>query len=610
MSFDEPVATEIDGVQVWYTDVPGPCLAGLVFRTGAADETLRIHGINHIVEHLALFPLMESGLDMNGSVEALTTRFIVNGTQEDAESFLTHVCRNVSSLPLERLDQERNILETEARSGSGSFAGSASARFGTRGFGLVDWFQFGLRHLGPDDVASWAADHFTSGQAAVYMTRPPSPSLRLELPSGSRLPIPVPEPIPGLVMPSHIHGSEFGLGCSFSATRSLALLIATIILRERAMTTMRLERALSYMVVRHEERIGPLDSVYTLALDAIEDRMSEAVGVLDPLLEGVAEEVTPEEVERAHRSAMPWNSTDPARPANEAARKCVASLFGREPTPWKGLEHQGARLTPQKVCTAMREALETTIFVAPEGVEVPHRYARHPTPPRKDEPVWGRLYARWDGSSTDETVMGRTGVMRRFGPNEFGIRFEDVEVAVLGPDGSVTLIGRAGDHISLEPNQLMKGKDLMSLLLESLEGRVVDMHGDLVSWFELQTLVDGHDSEVIKALWREIDVLASMRRRGERILAVAIGDMNGRGIFAVTDRRVLHIAITTQLGLVVWEEERSSIVGVYTTAGLLGSKLRISVRGRGEAQLDRIRPREHAAQLEVLLSPLEDPDGD
>src|SRR5262245_42098338 len=143
MPFPEPVATEVDGVRVWYTDVGGPCMGGLVFRTGRADETLPTAGINHLVEHLALFSLWDHGFDMNGSAAILTTSFFVSGTQRQTESFLSEVCRSLRSLPMDRLDDERQVVETEARSLGASFAGSASARFGPRGFGIVDWFDFG-----------------------------------------------------------------------------------------------------------------------------------------------------------------------------------------------------------------------------------------------------------------------------------------------------------------------------------------------------------------------------------------------------------------------------------------------------------------------------------
>ena len=57
----------VDGIPVWCTDVPGPCMGGLIFRTGRVDETLVNGGINHIVEHLALFPFEPRRYDLNGT---------------------------------------------------------------------------------------------------------------------------------------------------------------------------------------------------------------------------------------------------------------------------------------------------------------------------------------------------------------------------------------------------------------------------------------------------------------------------------------------------------------------------------------------------------------
>ncbi len=607
MSFDEPVATEIDGVKVWYTDVPGPCLAGLVFRSGFVDETLSVHGINHIVEHLALFPLWDPDLAINGAVEGLTTRFTVAGTQDEAEGFLAQVCRTVSSIPLDRLDQERSVLETEARRGmGGSFAGTASARFGARGIGLADWFEFGIRGLGPDELRAWTEERFTSGQAEVFMTRPPTSSLRLELPPGPRLPIPVPEPLPRLTVPSHVHSFEAFLGCSLAATRSLPLFVATLILHERLIATLRRDRALSYSASRVEERIAPLQSLYMIFVDSTEGMMQEAVLAFDEILRQVADEVSPEEIERAHRSAMPWNSAHPARPAAEAARKCVASLMGREPTTWKGLEKQGERLTPEKVCSAIREALETAIFVAPEGVMVPPRYRPHPEPKNQGPPVEGRVYVRWDGSRGDETTMSRRGVTRRTSDQARWMRFDDVEVAVFGPGGTIYLIDRVGRDIEIEPNELMRGKELAALLKEWLADRVVDMHRDVIGWFEFQTLVENHDGAAVGSIWRQIEMIAQTREPGERILAIAVGDANGRAVIAVTDRRVI-LARTGRSGSEVAESERTSIRSVETTAGLLGSKLEIAIDGDTVYRVDRIRPRGHASQIEQLLAPLEEP---
>jgi hypothetical protein len=605
MPFPEPVATEVDGVRLWYTDVGGPCMGGLVFRTGRADETLPTAGINHLVEHLALFPLWDHGFDMNGVVSILTTSFFVSGTQQQTESFLSETCRSLSSLPMDRLDDERQVVETEARSSGGSFAGSASARFGPRGFGIIDWFDFGVHHLTADAIESWAAERFTRGQAAAWMTRPPSPDLRLELPPGEPMPIPTPEPIPDIRIPSHIHGWGHHMGCSFMATRSMPLFIATAILRERAMRAMRKEKAITYSVGRAEERVGPRDSLYFITFDTAERHAETGLHTFIDLLEKIAGgEISPAEVERSHAASMPWNATDTERPVREATRKATASLFGREPTTWKALAKQGERLKPERVAAALRDALDTAILVVPEGLAVPDRYAARPTP-QPNGPMNGRVYVRWDGNIQEETTLAPEGVTQRSGPESLTVLFDEVEAAPLGPDGTINLIDRRGIVMTLHPNQLMRGKVLAETLADRVGDRVIDLRHDAVGWFELQSLVETHDPEAIKAVWREIDHLAKGRDRDERILVIAFATHGRyRGLAAATDRRVLHVAVRRRDPLISWPRDR--IAAAELTIGLRGRRLKITSSDGQAIALDRIRPRAQATELQRLLAPIGD----
>jgi hypothetical protein len=606
MPFPEPVATEVDGVRVWYTDVGGPCMGGLVFRTGRADETLPNAGINHLVEHLALFPLWDLGFDMNGTATPLTTSFRVSGTQQQTESFLSAVCRSLSSLPMDRLDDEREVVGTEARSLGSSFAGSASARFGPRGFGIVDWFEFGIQSLTAEAIERWAAERFTSGQAAAWMTRPPSAELRLELPAGERLPIPVPEPIPGIRIPSHIHSFGHHLGCSFAAKRSMPLFVAHAVVRERAMRAMRKEKAITYSVWRYEERIGPRESMYFLTFDTMERHAEAGLRTFIELLDRVASgEISDAEVARAHAASMPWNATDHERPAREAARKATACLFGREPTTWKALAKQGERLTSKRVAAALSDALDTAILVVPEGLAVPERYAARPAPP-PNEPVIGRVYDRWDGGMVQETILGADGITQRSRNGSMTVLFEQVEGAPLGPDGTLTLIDRAEVTMTLYPNQLMRGKVLAETIMDRVRDRVIDLRRDAVGWFELQSLVESHDPSAIKSVWREIEYLAQARAHEERVLVIAFASQGVyRGLAAATDRRLMHIAARRRVAPVV-STPLSEIVGAELTVGLRGRKLRVTLSTGRTLEFDRLRPRVQASELLGLLTPIGD----
>src|SRR5437879_917846 len=92
----EPVRTTIDGVPVYSLDVPGQMRAVLTFRVGVADETLPMRGVTHLVEHLAMRPLLQ-GIGtrdrVNARVEPLRTRFLVTGEPSEISTFLAEVTR-------------------------------------------------------------------------------------------------------------------------------------------------------------------------------------------------------------------------------------------------------------------------------------------------------------------------------------------------------------------------------------------------------------------------------------------------------------------------------------------------------------------------------------
>jgi len=295
-----------------------------------------------------------------------------------------------------------------------------------------------------------------------------------------------------------------------------------------------------------------------------------------------------------------------SRPSREAARKATASLFGREPTPWKGLAAQGERLTVDRVAAAMDEALTTAILVAPEDEEVPDPYKPHPTPPPDHPKVVGRVYGRWDGSPHEELVVGDEGISSHGGEEPIAMRFDDIEVVLRGADGSMWLIDRRGDSMFIAPNQLLRGRVLAHRIEERLGDRLIDMGPDVEGWFELQTVVESHDTNAIRSVWREIEILASEREPEERVLALAIGDVDGeQGLVVVTDRRQLHICASRQPH--VYWIEREKIRRVVASLGFFGRRL-VILMVDGSVQIDRIRPRSAAAELELLLTPIDDPE--
>lgn len=478
MPFQEPLRAEIDGVPVWFTDVPGPCMGGLIFRVGRADETLSTHGITHAVEHLALRPLVAAPFDMNGRVEALLTRFSVAGSQDRVESFMGQLCSSIAALPTDRLELERRILLTESRWRGSSFGDTESERFGARGFGLTDWAEMGLHDVSAGQIDDWRNGYFTRSNVVAWITRPPTAALRIELPSGPRPPVPEPQPVPDLVLPAHTRVDGLVVGCSLLAPRSMPLFVAMQVIRDRVFSTLRIERGLCYSVFGGDDRVGVRDSLFVTGCDAAEGHGADVVdGFVDVLGSVAAGRITTEEVEIACASSMPWGSSDPSRPAAEAVRKAEGELLGHTPATWEDLEAEAASLDASRVAAALEAALGGALLVVPEGEEVPDRFAREQAP-RRDRRVNGRLYVRWDGNTVDEVVLGPEGVSRAIGLNDITtVTFDECVLAAFAPTGTIWLVDGRGAGLFLEPNQLMRGRVLASTIRERIPDRVVDIKG-------------------------------------------------------------------------------------------------------------------------------------
>ena len=111
---------EIDGVPTLSAEagaIAGPLQACLMFGTGRSDETLKVSGINHVIEHLVLYGLGEetAPYSYNGDVSPIATRFLAVGPAHHVVEFLNFVVRGIRELPLDRLADECKVLDIESR---------------------------------------------------------------------------------------------------------------------------------------------------------------------------------------------------------------------------------------------------------------------------------------------------------------------------------------------------------------------------------------------------------------------------------------------------------------------------------------------------------------
>ena len=245
------VRTEVDGVPTMWSPAPGPLTAGLMFRVGRAHERPVDGGITHLVEHLAMAPLGQPRYDHNAFVEGDRTVFFATGSPQELVGFFDTVTRALASLPLERLDKEREVLRREARGREGSVVElHRHMRFGFQGHGLVGEPEFGLTSLRADRIDAWSKFAFTRQNASFWLTGEPPPDLRLHLADGVRLPAPELTSVPDVILPAHLKGVP-GFGMGFLTARRRGAGTFMSILHRRLRQHLRLELGIAYEVMAY-----------------------------------------------------------------------------------------------------------------------------------------------------------------------------------------------------------------------------------------------------------------------------------------------------------------------------------------------------------------------
>ena len=438
--------TEVDGVPCFWADAPGPCSAGLLFRAGRADEALATGGATEIVQRLALSEVGYQRYEYGGRVDSATTAFYATGEPAEVVSFLWQVCGALRSLPLDANESEKRVLRIEHEREEPSLAERLlMLRFGAAGYGLPFYEPFGLRTLSGEHVAGWAAHCFTRGNAVLWITCPPPGELRLPLPDGTRMPAPAPQPIEALELPSYAASGSGLVASAMVARRSAAIGVAGRTAADRVQAQLGLDVTTWQFPLMNEL------THRSLALEVEDERAAEAASAVTRVYDALAAEgPTREELDAAREATLAGLADDEAV-AGGLDRMAVGELIGA-PRLWKeDLAREAEAVSYAEVAGALREAMATQILIAPAAVPDPGG-GRHEYPWFSAERVRGielkpvdrsavRLVVGPDGVSHLATESGRVST----------VRYADVAAAVQEPDGALTLIGRDGAVVPIDP---------------------------------------------------------------------------------------------------------------------------------------------------------------
>jgi zinc protease len=600
----EAVRGEIDGIPVHWAEAPPPFTAALLFRVGRADETLPTAGLTHLIEHLALFAVGRTDFYSNGLVDSTHTVFWANGTAEETLGFLQAVAHALANLPLERLEAEKRVLQTEEEAGPrpSVHARLLNLRFGARDYGLGTLREFALRRASVEEVAAWARERFNRANAAIWMTGPPPAELALELPAGRRHLPPEPRPLGQLELPAEMAEGTGGVAIASIGLRSTGLATGLGIAGQRVHDRLRREQGLSYAVGGTYEPLTKDVVHFTLGADCLD---AHAVTIRDGIL-AVARDLaehgpTEQELDevRADRVKKAFDPIESRGYLDYAVRD---ELLGADVLSERELITEQESVTRDDVAAALTPTLEQIIALVPERTPRGKGFSVYGTWPV--ERLEGRVYReRWLPFGKQVRVIGAQEGISLVSPGEpepVTIRFDECVGVLRWSPTRMTVLGLDGSWVELRAWSLRDGDKLLEHIGASVSPeRFVSMEDvqDLTSLIELARDKLGRTDCV-----EQFNALPENLIPGERVenLAQASTSLFEEGIVALTDRRVVYIS-KGSLGRMksVRSFDRDDVTLVHGNhASLVWLRRRVGFVANGETvRFKAIQPRRRAVEF-------------
>jgi predicted Zn-dependent peptidase len=454
----------VDGVPLLWMEGPPPFTMFLIFRVGQADERLQIAGITHLVEHLAFPHDHGDAVGNNGTTDLTSTRFFAWGEPDEAAQFMRRVSQTLSRLPIDRLDQQRDIIATEEQRWAVTPGGELLiARYGARAHGLAGFRQLGLRAITPSEVTDWAARYFTAGNAIVCMTGPPPGRLSLELPDGPNRPAPLadPEPAP---FPRWTPKPQAFVAISVTGGHDSAMGAAARMVERRLFDRLRTRKALSYAVHADTKLIDANTLHRMFAADCLEDAApqvtDEVIATAYEFAEsGPTKAEMDDDIDRLERQLR----MDERAGIGWMLYAAECYLSGIEVEEFDEYIERRLSLERNEIRDAWRAACEGLLLCVPPWVTVNDgRFAIVDWPPVVSgrtfhPPGFGRFRGGTRAVLSDAgfSLVGDRG-------DHATITFDRVAALLRGRAGFRTVIAMDGSEVSVDPAAFASGEDLVA----------------------------------------------------------------------------------------------------------------------------------------------------
>jgi zinc protease len=461
--------TEIDGVPTVWMAVPGPLRAALTVRVGCADETFLTAGISHLLEHLALFGLGRPGDHSNGFVDQTRTVFTVEGDDSEICGFLGALTRQLADPPVQRLDDERGVIDAEhGRRGLGPADSQLIWRYGAASYGLAGMEQLGVRRVSGADLGEWSRRFATRANSVLWISGPPPAGLRLHLPDGHAQPAPDPRRSILPWSPAWFTGPDDRVILDALVTRSWAASALSELLRGRLVDELRTRRAVAYSPDTAYLRLTRDTARLIASTDLVAGRQSEGVRPMLNMLEKLgsqadsAHAVQPGELEawvaRQRRGAL-----DPQQGLGQLDAAAWDILHGDPVQDHRQWLHEVAQVSGEQVAAVAREACETLLAQIPQGL-APLEEKWQAAPSSQQPRFTGREYPSLhrDRRPPSSIRLGAEGITILAGEDHLSVARDSTVAVLRWSDGRRVLVGADGIRLQVEPTLWRDGAELVA----------------------------------------------------------------------------------------------------------------------------------------------------
>ena len=447
--------SEIDGIPVRAAPASGQVRAGLVFRVGRADEAPARAGLTHLVEHLVLRAAAAPAGGCGG-VSPVVTAFTARGTAIEVTAHLNAVAAALRGDLTPHLAAAKSDVEDRAPSIPDSVA---TVRYGVRGHGLAGLPEWGVHAVTADDVRRWVATYFTRDNAVLWTAGElPRHALRLELPSGSRRPVPDAGPVPGRFGAFRPRSAAVVAHDEVQPAGLVTDVYAGVLERAVFRATGRVTDDATYRIGSYVRPRGDGLASVTVLAEVFAGDPRPLAGEFTDALAAVRGNPVPAEDLAAVASELDRALLRPDAAALHLPDRAFALLTGApEPT----VEESRARLrtiTPEEIGVLAAGSREPELLLTSWGG------LSGPAQPGPERAVLGRrfrsLESRRAALSIDRTAITRTWP----GLPPATVPFASVAVLLAWPDGGRRLIGADTRHLDVEPTLHETPPDVPALL--------------------------------------------------------------------------------------------------------------------------------------------------